>query len=444
MKFSLILILFVSISLSTFAQKVWSLNECINYAYENNLSIQKQKVDVASSSNSAEQARYNFLPDLNAGASYSFQTGRYFDNNKGEIATENSNSNSIGINASTQLYNGMRRMYELRYYEANKLLSKSELQKTKNDISITIATAYLDILYNKELLSLEEDQLALIKQQVAKTYSLVEAGSSAKGELLEIRAQEANEQLSLTRAKNTLELAFLNLVQAMDLDSTAGFDIVTPDILLSLENEARNIETLYTESLLKMPQIQSAELGISMSELQTDISRSYYQPSLSASYNYGTSYSSALSLPTDPTQDYSVVDQWNDNRGGSLSLNLSIPIFNRFQTRTQVAQSKLQTKQSQIQLDETKLALYKEIQQALLDLKSYKDSYLAAQEAVKFNAEAFEYTEQKLEVGLIDVIEYNTAKNNLRSAEVSLLQAKYQYVFQQKLLDFYTGNPITL
>jgi outer membrane protein len=426
----------------------WSLERCIQYAYENNLDIKQQQLESNISQTDVEVAKYSLLPDLNAGAGYNYNFGRSLDPFLNEIVTDPSTSNNFYVQSQVSLFEGLRKYHNLAYREYRLKMTEAELEKAKNDISIQIAMAYLQILFNKELLQVAQSQDSLIQMQLERTKALVEVGNVAKGDLYEIQAQAANEKYNVTNAQNELNIAYLDLVQLLDLEDTDNFEIVIPEIAVQEHNRLlQPVSELYQTSLGIMPQVKSAEWRVKSADKNVEIQKSGFRPSLYASFRISTGYSSLRTLPnenTGVTEDYPYFDQIEDNQDGNVSVGLQIPIFNRFENRASVNRARMYSKQAELSLEKTKLQLYKDIQQVYADGQAALDRYYAAQEAVKFNEEAFSYAQQKYDVGMITAVEYNTAKNNLIKAKSDSLQAKFEYVFQLKLIDFYLGNQLSL
>jgi outer membrane protein len=422
------------------AQKYWTLEECIKYAQEKNITIKRKELLTETSQNSLFQSRMNLLPSLNAGADHSFSSGRSLNTEEYKWENANLQQGSLGIQADVTLFDGFQNLNSIRKSKFDLLQSLSELDKAKNDISINIATAYLQVLFSEELLQIANNQLSLSLLQVERNKKLVEVGNVARGNLLEIQAQAAREQVNVTNAENNLNIAYLNLTQMLELDSIGDFRIVKPDSL-TLDEVAPLISVgeTYNQALANMPEIKSSEYFLKSSEKELAIARGKHSPRLSLSGTYYSRYNVNVSDPLNPNKDYLFMDQLKDKQYKQLTINLSIPIFNRFSTRTQVSNTKIRVIDAEYNLTDTKKNLYKAIQQAHADAVNAYQNYLSRKEAVISSAEAFKYTQQKYEVGLSSAVDFNIAKNNLMKANSDLLQSKYEYIFKNKILDFYKG-----
>jgi outer membrane protein len=464
-----ILIIGLIFTISSNAQKTWTLEDCINYAHANNLQIKNAELQAQISKVDALQAKTNILPDLNAGVSRSYQFGRQVDRFTNSFSSK-SKSDQYSISSYWVLFAGLTNYNNILASDYSALAAVSNIEKEKIDITFLISSAYLNILFKKELLEVAKRQKDITSLQVNRTTKLVEAGSVAKGNLLEIRAQLANEGLNVINSENDLSLAYLNLAQILDLDSINRFEISIPDsITPNFELVIPSVEMAYNEALLYLPHIKSAEYQYKSNERMLAIQKGRRSPQLYLNGGIYTGYSDQRTLsnlngtPTEtqigylqsnpsetvvtsfyPPMKYSYKDQFNDNISKSLTVGISIPILNRWEANNGIAKAKIQLEESQNNLDLVKQQLYKEVQQSYNDAVSSREKYNAAGEAVNSYKEAFVYTEQKYTVGMVNSVEYNIAKNNLIKAESDLLQAKYQYIFSVKILDFYRGTPIAL
>jgi outer membrane protein len=434
-KVSLFLII-VMFSLQGYSQTKWTLQDCINYAHANNIQVKRQELQADMSKNNYFQSKMNIFPSVNAGIDRNYSFGRHLTENV--ITENNSTTDGYGINANMDLFNGLQNYNTIRMNEYSMLSKLQDVEKEKIQLTINIATAYLDILFKKELLQINISQVGITALQVDRTEKLVNAGNAAKGDLLVIQAQLANEKLNVTNAQNDLKLTYLNLTQYLDLDSVAGFEIVFQDTVnLNFLSQITPVLEIYNEAVKLLPQIKSAEYQLNSLEKNLSVQKGKLSPVIYARSSYGTSYISTI-----PGQNYS--KQLDLNANQTFGIGVSIPIFNKWQVKNNISNAKIQVEDAGYQLSQIKQQLYKEIQQAHNDAVSSREKYNSAVDAVNSNKEFFKYTEQKYNVGLVNSVEFNIAKNNLIKAESDLLQAKYQYIFAVKVLDFYVGKPISL
>lgn len=445
MKHTVLILLTLIIATGAYSQKKWSLEECINYAYENNLQIKRQQLNVAYNRNNYSQSQFNILPNLNGQWAHNYSSGKTIDYSRLGYVNQSYWSGNMWLGSDMTLFSGLTILNDILQKRYKFLQSQADLEKTKNDIALTLTVAYLNILFAKERVDVAKSKLEVTSLQAERTKKLVEVGNIAQGEYFQIKAQEADDKQTLLKEKNNLEIAYLDLVQLLDLDSIGGFDIVVPEKLeVELIAPPQSVEYIYNKSLEHLPQIKSAELELKSTEKELSKAWGGLSPSVSLNGSLYTRYSQVAELPSDPTANYPYSDQIKDFFYKQVGITVSVPIFNRMQVKTNISNAKLGVLNSQLALDQTKLALFKEIQQAHADAMAAMEEYNASMEAVKANEEAFKYAKQKFEVGLMNSVDFNVIKNNLITARSALVQAKYKYIFRLKILDFYMGNPIAL
>jgi outer membrane protein len=427
------------------AQKAWTLQECITYALENNLQVKRQEINVQYNKNNLTQSYFNTLPNLNGQFGESYSAGQTYDYFSSKYQNQNTWSGNLGLSSNITLFGGFQTINNIMKSKYDFLKSQSDLEKSKNDISLQLALAYLQVLFTRELVDVSKSKLDVTSLQVERTRKMLEVGNVAQGEFLQIKAQEANDKTSLINAENNLGIAYLDLTQLLDLDSVGGFDVVVPaNIEVELLSALETVPNIYTLALGSMPQIKSAEYTLKSAEKELSMAWGQVSPSVSLGGSLGTFYSTAAVDPASPDTRYLVKDQFSDYYSKQFNIGVSIPIFNRLQVKNSISNARLQLNDTHLQLDIAKMALYKEVQQAHADASAAREKYYSSVEAVKYNEEAFKYTSQKLEVGLVNSVDYNIAQNNLISAKSSMLQAKYEYIFKLKILDLYMDKPIVL
>ncbi|MFH1321229.1 MAG: TolC family protein [Bacteroidota bacterium] len=463
-----ILIVFILFAFYCHAQP-WSLQQCIDYAFEHNISIKQNELNNELAEFTLLRNKANALPGLNANISHIYNFGRTVDPFTNEFAAERVLSNSFSVSSSVTLFNGFQTLNTIRQSQLDLLASRYDVDKARNDISLAIAGSYLQILFNEELVEIARNQVGIIKQQLGRTKKLVEAGSLAKGNLLDIEAQVAMDELQLVNAENQLDMSYLDLIQLLDLDPLSDFKIANPDIEIS--EEAMILSTpgqIYGAALSTQPQIKSAEYKVGSSLKSLLIAKGGRSPRLTIAGSYGTGYSNARKnlLGYSPTGDSTTIgytttnievvtpsfnymyettpfsDQVNDNINQSVGFNLSIPIFNGLLVKTSISRAKIAIKNAEYNLQLLKNQLNKNIQQAHANARAALKRYHATEKTVTALLEAFNYTEQKFDVGMLASVEYNDAKNKLVKAKSDLLQAKYDYVFKTKVLNFYQGKSL--
>ena len=415
---------------STTAQKQYTLLECIDIALENNRNIKQQEINRQQRELAYSQARAELLPSLNASAGQSFVFGRsigidnVYDNS-------NSSQTNFGIGADITIFDGLRMKHNIDARKAEMHASEADLEKIKDDIIMSVSTAFLQALLNKELLIISENQLESTSADYQRRLALVESGRLAEGELFEVEAQMAREELNRVQAENNLKLAILDLAQIMELESFNNFDIVAPSAE-TLINETGLIpsEAIYESALVNRPQIRSMQYRLESSEKEILMARSQFFPTLSFGANMGTGYYNMSGRPNDTFSS-----QLRNNMSNSLGFNLRIPIFNKFQIKNNVSSARLAIANTQLELDKTKLELRKQIEQAYYNAVASASRWEAAKKSVEASNEAYRFTEEKHESGRANSYELFLAKNNQTQALGEEAQAKYEYAFRLKILE---------
>lgn len=467
------LLTFVPIIL--FSQQKLSLEQCIQYANEHNIQLKMQELSVMSAEQTKLQSKTMFLPSLNASAVQTYSAGRSVDPYTNEFKdAETSRSDNFSLQSSVVLFQGLRNHNSYRQSALNLTASMYDLEKAKNDLSLNIASSFLQVLLTSEVLKNAETSLLQSEKQLNRTRSLYDAQSIPQGTLLEMEAQYARDEMQVITSLNQFNMAVLTLKQLLEFKESEELLVDAPVI----DNpEAKN--ALYTtdyifESAKKvLPQVLAAESREKASDAGLRLARGGRSPRLTLSAAYSTGYSDLRkSVDGDPifggyypsgfafgnndtftvytpvysynysTKAYS--DQIKDNASKSISFNLSIPIFNNWQVNNSVAQAKIGLLNSRYSKDLVMSQLQKEISQALADAKAALSQFEMSKKVHNATLEAFRSTENRFENGLVNPVEYNLAKSNLDKAASDLIQSKYLLIFREKVLDFYLGNPIKL
>ncbi|MCU0471880.1 MAG: TolC family protein [Bacteroidales bacterium] len=434
-------------------KKVWTLEECIKYAIENNIQIKQQVIQTEFQKNTLDLARLKLLPTLNGSASHNYSFNRTLDQQTYQYVDQNGQSDQFYFGGSLPLFSGLQNYNTIQKNKYDLLASQEDLKNISDNISLNVALGYLQILLNKELVSAAGNQLGITLQQIEKTKKLVDAGSVARGNLLQIQSQAAQEELQHINFKNQLDISLLNLTQLLELKTPEGFEVIVPDILVDSNSIITgNIDEIFKVASETRPEIKSSEYKLIASQFDLKTSQGGRSPRLSMNHSFSTGYSSIRKklLGLDPgTGDpiygkYTFQDQVNDNINYGIGFSLDIPILNGWQVNKDISNSKLANENSRYALDGTKKQLYKNIQQAYADAVAALKKYNASIKAVTSMEESFRYTEQKFNVGMITPVDYNAAKTQLLNAQSDMSQAKYEYIFKTKVLDFYKGVPLNL
>jgi len=453
-----------------YPQEPWSLEKCVRYALENNIQIKQQQLNSEYAGNNLLQSKMSLLPTINASAAQSKSFGRALDQTTYTF-TQNQTITSLSssVNANLVVFNGLQKINLIRQSRFDLMASLQQLEKLKNDLALNVAAAYLQILFNMELLNSAQQQAEVTRQQVERTAKLVDAGSLPMGNLLEIQAQHATEEVQIVNYQNQLDISYLTLAQLLELKDTEGFRIEIPDFSdFQFKEVLDPVADIYQDALRNLPQIKIAEYQLKSSEAGLSVARGGRSPRLFIAASYGTGYSdirqriigtTPQTIPIGATQGgelvYSQIEQpiydtyplkmqLKDNASTTLTFGLSVPLFNGWSVNTQVSNARLNVQNARYNLDLSKNLLYKDIQQAHADALAAVKRYLASEKSLEAQKESFKYVQQKYEVGLVTTVDFNTAKTSLARAESELLQAKYDYLFRINILNFYRGNPLTV
>lgn len=439
----LVPVLILCLSKTLGAQDIWSLEKCIEYAWSNNLSIKQQNIEVSKSETRLLQDRLDFLPDLNVSFGHNLNWGRSVDLQNLEIIHNKlSQSTSASANASIYLLDGLSKLYGIKSSRKSLEISIQEVEKLKDEISVSIARSYLQILLAKEVLAAAEESFNSLEKQRDRTRLLVEAGSQPYTSLLDIESQLASERVQVVTAENRVKTSTLALQQLLDLQYDPDFQIMVPDIDYTIQKyTGYNIDEIYAGAL-SMPVIQSARLALTKGELDLKSAKGQFYPKISLAASYGTFYSSSTFAPDGSV--YPFFEQFRDNINPSISIGLSIPIFNNWNVKTNVRNARLAKESLELDLRTKEQTLYKEIQTAVTEAETYYRQMEAAEANVSSMQESFRYVEEKFNAGALNSTDYTVARANLLKSRSEYLQAKYQFIFQLKIIDFYKGIPMSL
>jgi outer membrane protein len=455
----------------------WTLEECINYAWDHNLTVRNSELSQLGNEINLKQSQWALAPNLNAGGSLGKSFGRTIDPVTNRFVSQDFLSGGISANANVTLYQGGMMRNTIKQNKVNLEASEYDLQKSKNDIALNVATNYLNVLLNREQLSNAEFQLQVTKEQLERTKKLVDAGSLPLSNALDLESQVASNEVAVVNAENNLSISLLNLKQSMQMPANETLSIEVPE--LEVENISISItdsDEIFAVALTTQPEVKSAELGIESSDLGVKISKSGYLPTLSVGGSLSTNYSDQainitglqeIDVPPAPigfvegsnatvfsnpstrtvpitSENYAWGEQFEDNLGQSVRVNLNVPIFNRLATKSSVQRAEIQKQRAEIQAENTRNTLRQNVETAHTNAVASFKSYEASLKRVAALEETFRATEQRYNVGTAHFTDYQVASNNLFAARADLTQSKYSFIFRVKILDFYLGNPITL
>ena len=433
------------LSFSINSQSAWNLRQCIDYAIDNNIEIKQQDLQVKGADINLSTSKNSRLPNLNASVSQSYNFGRGISGLTNAYESTNMANTSLSVVSATPIFTGFRITNQIKADELSLKASMEGLNKAKDNMQLQITSYFLDVLFKKEILKVYEEQVSLTQKQVDKTSILVDAGKVALSQLYDIKAQLAKDELNVTTSGNDLKNSLLNLAQALNLQNIDGFDIEAPALeegALSDNDVLANLmkpNQVYDMALGVKPHVKEAVYNVESSKKMLKVAQAGYWPTLNFNMGYTNAFQRIYNSP-----NISFKDQFSNNAGEYFSFSLSIPLFNRFETRNQVRKARLDIQNQELILDNVKLALYKEIQQAYQNATSSQAKFISTEKAYDAALVSFKYAEERYAVGKTSVFEYNEAQTKLISSKSEQIQAKYDFVFRSKILDFYQGREINI
>ena len=420
------------------AQQGWTLDRCIDYALENNIQIRQSDIAAQTRDVDLNTARSNRLPGVSASASQSWSFGRSLtiDNT---YANTNTASTSFSIGADMTLFAGGRVSGNIHNAQLGLEAAKADLERIKDDVRVQVAQAFIQIVYNRSILDVARNQVTIDSMQVERLDALAAIGKASSAEVASQRATLAQSQLSVTQAQNNLNMSILTLTQLLELPSPEGFDVIQPDADAIEFSIPDSPEQIYAQALDIKPAVKSEEIRLQQASNSIDIAKGGYYPTLSLSAGAGTGYYTSSNRTSD-----NFGSQMKNNFGPHVGLNLSIPIFSRNNNRNSVRSAQLNMMNQEMQLDNVKKQLYKEIQQAYYNTVSSKSRYESSQEVQTSAQESFELMQAKYEGGKASITEFNESKNRLVTAQADVIKYRYEYLFNTALLDFYRNSSFEL
>lgn len=441
-KIGLFIGLMFTLTSTTYAQKVWSLEECINYALENNIQIKQSKLQIDDKDIRLNTSKNSRLPSVSGSLGGNMFFGR--GPSRDGTYTDNTQTNaSIGLNVSVPVYEGSRIKNEILTAELNLKATVEDYAKAKEDLSLNITSFYLQVLFNKEIVKVAEKQCELSRSVVERSKILFENGRESEDKYYESLSLLAKDELALTEAKVQHSLNLLDLAQALNFESAEGFEVNTP-VIDSLGGEYLadiiSAKEVYEKAVKERPQVLAEELRLKSFEQQLKVVKSAFYPRISFGAGYNNSYYYSFAGGVNNTQ---FIQQMRRNGNETIGLTISVPIFNKLATRNQVRLANLSIKNQTLELEDAKIKLNKEIEKSYFNADASRQKYTSASEALKAAAIAFKYEEQKSLAGSSTIFDYNDSKTRYIRAESERIRAKYEFIFNKKILDFYYGIPLT-
>jgi outer membrane protein len=414
------------------------LKRATELVLENNLQIKQAKFSEAISEVNLSQSKLAIYPTLNANTGLNFNYGRSIDLNSNQFINRAITSNNATVISNTNLFQGFRRMNEISQNKVQLEADKSNTQKVKDDLVLAVVTNYLSVLNAQDLLTASRQQLDIANQQLDIEQKFFDVGNRTLADLAQSKSQRATAELNVTNAKNQVDLAFLDLAQLLERDPSIPFEIEKPQIdnIINI-NAAYSAVDVFKTASLNFPDIKLAEFRKQVFEKEIDIAKAGYLPSLSLQNGLNTRYSNGTFFDT------SFGEQVRDNFNQFIGFGLTIPIFNGLATKSNVRRANINFQNAMVSEQLAKNNLNKVINQAVYDLRAAEKRFYSAQTAYESSKEAFNVIEQRYAVGLVNSLDFNQAQTNLNRAQFDQIQARYDFIFRSKVIDFYLGNPIT-
>ena len=467
------LLIILTFGFSSNAQvKKWTLQECVEYALKNNISIKQSELDTKLADIDKKLAVGNFLPNLNAGGSHSWNIGLNQNITTGLLENQTIQFTSASLNSSINIYNGLQNQNRIRRAKLAQTASLYQLSKMQDDISLNIANSYLEILFNKENLKVQQNQLANDEKQLIRSQEMVDAGMVPRGDLLDMKATIASDKQRVVAAENTLFLSRLSLAQLLTLEDFENFDTVDTDVDFKISPVlAQTPEAIVQKANESRVEIKIAQANLDLASRDIKIAKGALQPSITGFYSFSTraSYSEIVTGFTPNTANpFSVIaqvegtgqnvlqqnflpifskaapllDQFSDNKGHNFGLQLTIPVFNGFSARGNVERSKISFERNNNALTQAKLDLETNVYRSITDAKGALNTYESSLTTMEARKEAFNYAKERYAVGMMNAFDYNQSQTLFINAQSDVVRAKYDALFKMKIVEFYFGIPI--
>ncbi len=454
-------------------QKPWTLTDCIAYAWKNNVVLNQQKLTSETTKVNMDQARTNRLPNLNFTDAQTFNFGNTFYQGGSQLVSQNTNSNTPALNSTVVLFGGGKYINLVKEAKLNYEAGKLDVETQKNNLALAVTAAYVLVLFEFEAIITAQHQIEADSVVAVRTAKYVEVGQSPEDSLYQIQAQLAATRVAKVVAENQLQLARLQLAQLMELPLSSLGDVEKPDEIITVADVAGTADEIYKVAESNFPEIKSAALRVSVSQTDVEVNRAALMPTLSLNAGLSTEYYSGLThitqqtlyqnqtigyLQSNPaetvigpvpvtdvsTQHYPFFTQFKNNFSQLVSLNLTVPIFNYYRARNNIKLAKINVEMSRLNEQAVKNTLRKNVEQAYTDQLAASKNYVATNEQLVAEKRAYADMQLKLRVGLTSVTNFLIEENNYYKAVLANLQARYEYIFKTKVVEFYTGTPLTL
>ena len=438
------------LSLSSMAQeKKWTLRECVEHAYQKNITIQQTELDAQLASIDKKDAFGNFLPSLNASASHNWNIGLNFNPITNLAETQTFQNTGVGLNMGVDIYKGLQNQNRLSRTRLAIIASQYQLTKIKDDVSLNVANAFLQILFNKENLKVQKEQLQNNQKQQQRSQELVNAGSVPRGDLFDMKATVATSQQAVVTAENTLLISKLSVAQLLQIEDFQNFDIADDSYeVTESQTMLQTPNSIFEKAKEQRVELKIARTNLEIAEKDIKIAKGGFQPTLQGYYSFSARATDGDRVTTDALGNLTlrgpapIFDQFSDSKGHSFGFQLNIPILNGFSVRNNVERSKIALERSKINFKQQELDLERNVFTAFTDAKGALNAYESAVVALEARTEAYNYAKEKFAVGLMNAFDLNQSQTLFANAQSDVLRTKYDYIFRVKVVEFYFGIPI--
>ncbi len=439
MKKIIVIALVFVVGLINAQQKKWTLEECVTYAVENNLTVAQYEQDMQNILLDRSDAYGALLPDLNASTTVSGNSGLSFNTASQDPVTTSTSNVGANLTSNVLLFDGLRNYRRINRAKLNVIASQYRLDDIKDDIRLMVANAYLQVISNKESLIVFKAQYAVTEQDLKRTKELVESGVVPKGDLLEIEATAANQQQQIVNGESLVLISKINLAQLLQITDYDSFDIAEEKFNIPPSNILTNSsKEIFNKALTFRNDIKFSKANVELAEKDLGISKGARYPTVAGFFNYNTRWSDQNNFFGGFT------DQLYKFDGISYGAQINVPIFNGFSVKNNIARARIGVEKARLQFEQDKLDLETDINQAYVDVTSFLKAYEAAEKTLEARRLAYEYSKERFNVGLMNAFDFSQAQSRVDNAEAEVIRTKYDYIFRLKILEFYFGIPISL
>jgi outer membrane protein len=445
MKFKITVFAFLFGMVITMAQqKKWTLEECVFYAVENNLTVAQAELNLENARIDQSDAMGALLPSLNGSLSASANTGLALDPTTNNLVSATIFSASGSMTSSVTLFDGLRNYNRIERAKLNVIRGQYQLDDFKDDIKLSVANAYLQVLSNKESLKVFRAQNEVTTQDLKRTKELVDSGVVPRGDLLNIEATVAGQEQQIVNAESLILISRISLAQMLGITDYENFDIAEEEFEIPPSDILNNsAKVIFDKALTFRNDIKFALSGVELAEKDLEISKGAKYPTVGAFINYNTRYSdqnidriTGVRIP--------LSDQLYLNDGISYGAQMNVPIFNGWSVRNNIKRSKISVDQARISYERTMLELETDVNQAYVNVTSFYKAYEAAEKTLEARRLAYQYSKERFDVGLMNSFDFSQEQSRVDNAEADVVRTKYDYIFRLKILEFYFGIPISL